>query len=374
MALNPIQSQVRNDLRPVEFSRSHMSNESAHQELISPAVETVEMSRKGKWFQVPSLRFGDKHIVAKGKWIRIAEVHEEEWLETELENPSFCIESLKRHFIGNHRADIFSFSQKVPQSAPKYHFPLEWDSVAVIPISTYQQWWEGVPQETRKNVRRSQKRGVKVVIRKLDANLLRDLMDLNNDDPLRQGKRFTHYGKTLDEVEKDQQSFLDRSEYICAYSGDELIGVLKLVFRGEVASILTFLSKKSHQDKRPANALMAKAVEVCEQKQISHVIFGMYNYGNKKDTSLREFKIRNGFQELLMPHFFVPLTFRGWIAVKLKIHRGLIGLLPQFAITPLLRVRTALHHVRMSRCSSTVELSTCNRQMGRSNPPAGSNF
>ena len=118
---------------------------------------------------------------------------------------------------------------------------------------------------------------------------------------------------------------------------------------------------------------MAKAVERCEQKHMSHLIFGMYNYGNKKDTSLREFKIRNGFQELLMPHFFVPVTFKGRIAVKLKIHRGLIGILPQWAITPLLKVRAKLHF-KLSRCSSMVEPPICNRQMGRSNPSAGSNF
>jgi hypothetical protein len=351
-----------------------MLSDSTYDQIAVSGSETVEMSWKGKWFQVPALRIGDKHIVVKGKWIRIAEPHEEEWLETAVQDPGLCIRSLKSLSIGKDFADIFSFSQMVPNSAPKYSFPLEWDSVAVVPIGTFKEWWEAVPQETTKNVRRSQKRGVTVVIRDLDQGLLRDLLDLNNDDPIRQGKRFTHYGKTLDQVAKDQQSFLDRSEYICAYAGDKLIGVLKLVFRDDVASILTFLSKKSEQDKRPANALMAKAVERCEQKHISHLIFGMYNYGNKKDTSLREFKIRNGFQELLMPHFFVPLTFKGWIAVKLKIHRGLIGILPQWAITPLLKARTKLHDVKMSRCSSMLEPPNSNRQMGRSNPPAGSSL
>jgi hypothetical protein len=351
-----------------------MLNEPTHDEVTVSGDETVEMSLKGDWFQVPALRLGDKHVVVKGKWIRVAEIHEEEWLETEVQNPALYVRSLKRRSIGKHRADIFSFSQKVPHSAPKYPFPFEWDSVAIIPISTFTEWWEGVSQETRKNVRRSQKRGVKVVIRDLDQDVLRDLMELNNDDAIRQGKAFTHYGKTLEQVAKDQQSFLDRSEYICAYAGDELIGVLKLVFRDDVASVLTFLSKKSQQDKRPANALLAKAVERCEQKHMSHLIFGMYNYGNKRETSLREFKIRNGFQELLMPHFFVPLTVKGWIALKIRIHRGLIGILPHWLITPLLKVRAKLHNVRMSRCSSMLEPPTCNRQMGRSNPPAGSNL
>ena len=150
--------------------------------------------------------------------------------------------------------------------------------------------------------------------------------------------------------------------------------MVKLVYRGNVASILTFLSKKSQQDKRPANALMAKTVELCEQKKISHLIFGMFNYGNKGDTPLREFKIRHGFEEMLVPHFFVPLTAKGAISVKLKLHRGLLGLLPHSVITLLVNARAKLRQFRMSRCSSMLEQPNSNRQMGRSNPPAGSNL
>ena len=64
-----------------------------------------------------------------------------------------------------------------------------------------------------------------------------------------------------------------------------LIGVVKLIYRGDVASILTFLPKTSHHDKRPANAIMAKAVELCAEKRINHLIFGKFNYGNKQAYS-----------------------------------------------------------------------------------------
>ena len=62
------------------------------------------------------------------------------------------------------------------------------------------------------------------------------------------------------------------------------------------------------EDKRPANALIAKMVEVCEAKGISHLIYGLYNYGNKRNSSLLEFKIRNGFEEFLVPRYYIPLT------------------------------------------------------------------
>jgi len=58
-------------------------------------------------------------------------------------------------------------------------------------------WWDKLPQETRKNVRRSQKRGVLVTVKEFGDDLIRGLMELNNDSPERQGRPNTHHGKTF---------------------------------------------------------------------------------------------------------------------------------------------------------------------------------
>jgi hypothetical protein len=313
-----------------------------HQEM-QATRRNIEIAIKGKWITVPALEVNGKNIVVGGKWIRIARVEAEEWLESELEDPQRCVQVLKQQRSADLQADILSFAQKPPDIHRKYQFPVEWDSVAAICLTSFQEWWDGLPQETRKNVRRAQKRGVVVQVRTLDDDLIRDLQILNNDSPVRQGKVFTHYGKTIDQVKKDQAAFLDRCDYICAYHEKELIGVVKLIYRGEVASILTFLPKASHHDKRPANAIMAKAVELCEQKGIHYLTFGKFNYGNKHHTPLREFKIRNGFGEIRVPHYYVPLTVKGAISVRLKLHRGLLGLLPHGVITFLVNTRAKLH-------------------------------
>lgn len=338
------------------------------------ANESVEISIKGKWFRVPALNVSGESIVIKGRFLRIAYVKDEQWLETPVEDPMRCIKALKDEQSGDLRADIFTFCQKLPAIQPLYSYYKEWESVAAIRITTFEKWWNGLAQETRKNVRRSQKRGIVVQVRKLDCDLLESLVELNNDSPLRQGKAYTHFGKTLSQVTRDQEDFLDRSDYICAYQEDELVGVVKLVYRGNIASILTFLSKGSHSDKRPANALIAKVVEVCEKKKMLYVTFGLFNYHNKRDTSLREFKIRNGFEEITVPRYFVPLNYRGSIGVRLHLYHGLMGLLPHSTITLLVGIRAKLYGLKMSRCSSTTEQSNRNRQMGRLNPPAGSNL
>src|SRR5438552_1655252 len=83
-----------------------------------------------------------------------------------------------------------------------------------------------------------------------------------------------------------------------------------------------------HHDKRPANALIAKAVEICEAKGVRYLTYGNFHYGNKGIDRLLEFKIRNGFEAILMPRFYVPLTLKGALCMRLRLHRGLLGILP----------------------------------------------
>lgn len=340
-------------------------------------LNTVETSIKGNWTEVPALEVKGNVLVVKGGWIKVAVLHDEEWLETEIEDPESCVKGLLEHASsrGLH-ADVFTFSQKPTETIPKFEFHMEWDSLATIRVTSYKEWWEKLPQETRKNVRRSQKRGVLVRVKKLDDDLVKGIVGVNNDSALRQKRRFDHFGKNFDQVKKDQSSFLDRSDFVCAYLGDELIGFLKLVYRGKVASILQLLPKESHQDKRPANALIAKAVELCETKGVEYLSYGLFNYGKKRHSSLREFKIRNGFEEILVPRYFIPLTTRGKVCIKFNLHRGILGILPHSVIKLGVGARARWYDLKsfMSRCSSMLEQPNRIRQMGRSNPPTGSNY
>jgi hypothetical protein len=294
---------------------------------------THEISVFGRWVRVPALHVDGKTIVVRGKLIKTAVIHDEEWLETEVADPERCVSRLKDRVNNPLHADIFTFTQKVPSMQPRYSYATTFDSIATAATIAFKDWWEKLPQESRKNVRRSQKRGVTVEVKKADDGLIQEIVELNNDNPVRQGRPYAHFGKSFQQVKKDQESFPDRSDYVCAYLGSELIGFLKLVYRADVASILQLLPKASHQDKRPANALLAKAVELCEAKGISQLIYGNFNYGNKRDSPLREFKVRNGFGEMLMPRYYIPLTAWGSLCMKLNVHRGLLTMLPHSMIT-----------------------------------------
>jgi hypothetical protein len=337
--------------------------------------ETVEIRVRGRWVKVPALTVNGEAVIASGKWLRVARVRGEEMMEGELKRPEQYIELLKGSANERLGADVFTFTQKVQTTQPKYPYPQEQESIAAIRLEGFNEWWESLPQETRKNVRRASKRGVVVKIEEFDDALVQGIRAVNDDSPIRQGLPNAYYGKSSEETKRLYGDFLGRCDFICAYSGEELIGFLHLVYCGQIASILNLTTKRSHFDKRPANSLMATAVQICEAKGISHITYGGYNYGNKTDSPLREFKIRCGFVETLVPRYYVPLTKWGALCVKAGLHRGVVGILPHPIITLAVRLRSMWYEFSsfMRRCSSMLERPNRTRQMERSNPPAGSN-
>ena len=309
--------------------------------------ETLEVSVRGKWVEVPALWVDGQSIVIQGKKIRIASLHDEEWLEEELRSPEACIKKL-REDSRVPRADIFTFSQKLPSTEVRYRYPLEKRSVAVADVSNFANWWENLSQVTRKNVRRAQKRGVTLQVRSFDADVIRGITEVQNESPIRQGRRYPHFGKSFEQVKRDHGAFVDRSDFICAYCGAEFIGFLKLVYRGNIASILQLNSKAAHYDKRPSNALLAKAVELCEAKNISHLIYGKFNYGHS-ESSLREFKERHGFYEMLVPEYYVPLTLWGRVCVWLHLYRGTMHLIPESVLSLARSLRSKWYSLKVNK-------------------------
>ena len=317
-------------------------------------VSTVEISVKGKLVNVPSARINDREIIVTGKWLKVAVVKDAEWLEGEVvDHPETFIAALKQF---PSKPDIFTFSQRLGATELKYPYQVECDNVAAIPITTYSDWWEKrLPQVSRKNVRRSQRRGVVARLATFDDELVHGITRIYNETPVRQGRRFWHYGKDFATVKKDNSTYRDRSEFVAAYHQDELIGFIKIVYVDKVARIMQILSMNQHFDKRPANMLIAKAVEACCQRGASHFIYGKYVYDNKKNSPLTEFKRRNGFEQMMVPTYYVPLTSKGRIALALNLHLGVKKMIPESLMKVLLNSRTKLYEWRGIGCDSTAK-------------------
>lgn len=307
----------------------------------------IEITAAGKTFRVPSAEICGRQVVVTGNWLRKAAIKDEDLVEGQLvEDPQHFLREMKKSSL---RADILTFSQKIPDCEPKQRYHFEWDNWAVVPIKTYDDWWENrVPQETRKNVRRAAKRGVTVKGVCFNDAFVKGIQGIYDETPIRQGRPFWHFGKDFQTIKRESSTYLDRSEFIGAYFNDELIGFIKIVYVDRLATIIHILSKNAHQDKRPINALLAKAVEVCNQKAISYLIYGKYTYEGNEDSPLMEFKRRNGFEEIRYPRYFVPFTAKGRLAIEIGLHRGVKALIPQRATSLLRSLRAQFYQRRYS--------------------------
>lgn len=306
------------------------------------ASRTIELSVRGKWVKAPAVEINGQVLVIRGKKIRIASLHDEDWVTATVTDPEECIRGLRRRVSGV-SADIFCFSQKEPDIEPHFSYPMEMRSLAVADVSTVDGWWRKLSHGTRCNIKQAKQREVEVKSREFDDDLIRGIMSVQNEAPIRQGRRFYHYGKSFEQVKRDHGSYLDRCDFLCAFRGDEFLGFLKLVYRGDVASIMQINSRLECQHLRPTNAMLAKAVELCVSKGIRYLVYGEFSYWNKRESSLLDFKRRNGFEEMLVPSYYVPLTPWGWLCVKSRLYRGPLGILPTGMITAGLELRRRWH-------------------------------
>ncbi|MGA2243443.1 MAG: hypothetical protein ABSH48_00475 [Verrucomicrobiota bacterium] len=305
------------------------------------ALKQVEVRVSGKTTLVPAAEVCGYTVVARGGRIKTASIYDEGVAEGGLvTDPDAFVAGLKRSGL---KADVLTFFQRPPEVTPKFKLHFDWDNYAVVDTSNFDAWWEKLPQEARKNTRRAAKRGVVVKSVPYDDALALGIHKLCNESPVRQGKPFWHYGKDFETVKREHGTYLERSEFVGAYFENELIGFLKMVYAGRLAVILHILAFNAHYDKRPLNALLTKAVEICSQKGVHYFVYGNYVYGNKKDGSLVEFKRRNGFEQLDFPRYYLPLTMKGRIYVALRLYRGAVGLLPGPVINLLLKLRGKLY-------------------------------
>lgn len=301
-----------------------------------------EISLRGKAVFLPAAEVDGRLVVVSGRWLRLASVRDEEWLENgPVRDATQFAADLRATGL---RADVLSFGTGPDAGAGSGvdGARLEADNVAVIDTGDFKAWWDGLPQEARKNTRRAAKRGVVVAEAAFDDRLVRGIKAIYDESPIRQGRRFWHYGKDLETVRRENGTYLERSTFLAAWLGDELIGFMKWVRVGDVARIMQILCLNAHQDKRPIIALIANAAEVCYAQGARYLVYGKYTYGKKGDSSITEFKRRLGFRQLDYARYHLPLTTRGQVAVWLGLHRGWVELIPGWLLHRLLRWRAAL--------------------------------
>jgi hypothetical protein len=260
------------------------------------------------------------------------------WYET-IDDPQAIVQSLKRARCG---VDIFTFFQRVPHVVPRFNYYREPYPVAVIKLTTYEEW---LTKATSKNTRRAIKRGVRhgVEVRtvQLDETFIRGISEIYNETPVRQGRRFPHYGDSLEKIRRECSTLGDKNIYLGAYHEGELVGYARIVIEHEFADLLQLLSKISHREKCVSNALLARVVELCCARGMGYLA-----YGDLSSNTLSEFKRHNGFVKMELPRYYVPLTGLGAVALRFGLHRPLSSFLPHRATLILKDLRHRWHSFR----------------------------
>src|SRR5262245_35583571 len=130
---------------------------------------------------------------------------EDEWYE-DLKDPAGVISTLKKQ---RPTVDIFTFWQRLPDVEPRFAFPMESEALAVLRIENFEYWWnKQIKSRTRNLIRKAEKAGVEVRDAVYDDDFVRGMTDIFNETPIRQGRRFWHYGKSFETVKSQFSRYL----------------------------------------------------------------------------------------------------------------------------------------------------------------------
>jgi hypothetical protein len=266
-------------------------------------------------------------IRLKGQVIRMARLDGDKFRF--VEDPEPIIEGLKR---SRTRVDLFTFMQRLSDRTPRFNYAMEWDNFAAIPISTFEEWWsKQIGFKARNKAKQAEKKGVVLREVPFSEDLVRGICAIYNECPIRQGRKFPHFGKNVETVYKEEATYLESSIFIGAFFQERLIGFVKILIdeSGSQAGLLNIVSFISERDKAPTNALVASAVKACAARGVAYLTYANFSYGKKQNDSLSDFKERNAFQRIEVPRYFVPLTPVGHLALRFGLHHRLSERIPE---------------------------------------------
>lgn len=267
---------------------------------------------------------------------------EDEWYE-DVKDPGTVVEMLRQQ--QTFKPDLFTFWQRVPETEPKYAFPFEWESIAALRITSFEHWLtKQIKPSARNKVRKSERAGVQVRECTFDDEFVRGMTAIFNETPIRQGRPFWHYGKDFQTVKAQFSRYLAKEDLLGAYCDGELVGFAMVGNAGRFGHITQIIAKVEHREKAVMNALLAKSVALCDQKQLSTLVYAYWDQG-----SLTDFKSQSGFEQMKVPRYFIPLSVKGKLAWRLGLRRGWKTMLPPKISAQLKRARASWYEWKTAR-------------------------
>lgn len=296
--------------------------------------ERGKMNRRGRFYEVlKEILKVDKELVPLYFRRKLFLTIARDWKEYERDLIPTRVQIDK---IRERGADIFTFLERkwcCRVFNPSKSWAKTPDNIALLHLTSYSEWWDSIGKKTRNMIRKAEKSGIRTDKVQSDESLAQGMWGIYNETPIRQERAFPHYGISLETVKKGLSS-VKNATYIGAYLENELVGFIQLVHGENVAIISQILSLQKHWDKAVNNALVARAIEVCASEHFEWIMYG--RMGNH--PSLDNFKQNHGFTKYQLTRYFIPLTRKGKLAIRLGLHRDMKDALPQAIKYPLIPV------------------------------------
>lgn len=271
----------------------------------------------------------EKLILTKKTFFVLAK-DPEEYQKDIVPTKEFCDKLRERN------VDVFTFVERswtasTPKPSP--FWVREEDNVGLLRVTSYQKWLKDIVKKTRHNmVRRAEKFGVSTeIVAEVHDKFIQDVWKIYNETPIRQNRAFPHYGISAEALKTMLQT--KNCTIIAAFMQGELVGVAQMTHGNNVVILSQLLSLQEHWKTAINNALIAKAVQICEERGIRWLLYGRMETAH---PSLDSFKRHNGFSKFPLTRFYIPLTGKGKIALKLGLHKELKDALPKSIKYPMI--------------------------------------
>src|SRR3974390_1116203 len=100
----------------------------------------------------------DKEVRIEGQLVKVARLEADKYQF--VDDPDAMLQALREY---GDRIDVFTFMQRPPQTKPLYGYPMEWDNLAVLPVTTFDEWWnKQIGFKARNKAKQAEKKGVTI--------------------------------------------------------------------------------------------------------------------------------------------------------------------------------------------------------------------
>lgn len=207
-------------------------------------------------------------------------------------------------------ADILIFSNR-PWLGENQKLPLSTRlQVALLSFTSFEKWFSTIRKETRNDIRKSKKEGVRVeIVDNASPELSGEILSIFRESPFREGRYFEGYH--LWNEKKIQSAFRTTGNIltvVAKYNG-RIVGVSRLLYRGKNAKVMTHMVSLSGRSsiRGAASAMLAADIEYLAEKGVRYLTYGKSGVISKLD----QFRKHNGFESIEVNYNYLPLSLKG---------------------------------------------------------------